>query len=115
MIVGRLAAGIAGTTGAGGMGVLVQALMRITAAHPVPAAMWLAIAGLFVVTAVVGACRFSDAVTVKTVPAGIGPTGISGLAAAAQVREAPTDAAELRIVLRPFGTAGSLTSGLPGE
>jgi hypothetical protein len=51
MTPGRLAAGIAGTTGAGSMGVLAGALVRIAAAHAVPAGMWVVMAVLIAVTA----------------------------------------------------------------
>jgi len=54
MTVGKLAAGIAaGTTGAGSMGVLADILVRIAAAHAVPAAMWAAIISLIMAPTVV--------------------------------------------------------------
>jgi len=56
MTGGELAARIAGTTGAGGMGVLAGAQIRITAVQAVPAAMWVvAMAALIAVPAAVAA------------------------------------------------------------
>jgi hypothetical protein len=48
---GKLAAGVAGTAGAGSMGALVEALIRITALHTVSAAAWVMMATLIVVPA----------------------------------------------------------------
>jgi Co/Zn/Cd efflux system component len=55
MTVGKLAAGIAGTAGAGSMGVLAEALARFAAARTVPAALWAVMAALIGVTAAVAA------------------------------------------------------------
>jgi hypothetical protein len=55
MTVGKLAAGIAGTAGAGSMGVLAEVLSRFAAARAVPPAMWAVLAGLVGATAVVAA------------------------------------------------------------
>jgi hypothetical protein len=55
MTVGKLAAGIAGTAGAGSMGVLAEALGRFAAARAVPAAMWAVMAALMGATAALGA------------------------------------------------------------
>lgn len=53
MTAGKLAAGIAGTADAGSMGVLAEALSRITTAHAVPAGMWAVMAVLIAMTAAV--------------------------------------------------------------
>ena len=102
MTAGRLAAGIAGTTSAGSIGVLAGALTQITTAHAVPWGIWTAMTVLFLVTSSVGACRF---------PA-LGTTGLAsgkaetmedatGLEETAQAEETPTAAAELTIILLP--------------
>jgi hypothetical protein len=53
MTTGKLAAaGIAGTTGAGSMAVLVEALARITTSRAAPGGMWAAMAVLITVTTV---------------------------------------------------------------
>jgi hypothetical protein len=53
MTAGKLAAGMAGTTGVGSMGVLIEALARITTSRPAPACMWVVMAVLITVTAAV--------------------------------------------------------------
>jgi hypothetical protein len=52
MISGKIAAGIAGTTGTSGLGVMGFAVFRIASAHPVPAGMWAASVALVALTAV---------------------------------------------------------------
>jgi hypothetical protein len=53
MTVGKLAAGIAGTTGAGSIGVLAGALARVATAHAVSVAMWVVMAAVIAVPAAV--------------------------------------------------------------
>jgi hypothetical protein len=53
LTAGKLAAGVAGTAGAGSIGALVEVLVRITALHAVPAAAWVMLAALIVVSAFV--------------------------------------------------------------
>jgi hypothetical protein len=55
MMAGKLAAGIAGMTGAGSMSVFAGASARFTAAHAVPVAIWAVTAGLITVTGAVAA------------------------------------------------------------
>lgn len=43
MTTGKLAAGVAGTAGAGSIGLLAEALVRITAPPAVPAAIWMTV------------------------------------------------------------------------
>jgi hypothetical protein len=50
---GKLAAGIAGTTGAGSIGVLAGALARIATAHAVPVAVWVVMVAVIAVPAAV--------------------------------------------------------------
>lgn len=50
---GKIAAGIAGTTGTSGLGVMGFAVFRMASAHPVPGGMWAAAVTLVSVTAVV--------------------------------------------------------------
>jgi hypothetical protein len=51
--VGKIAAGITGMTGTGCLGVTAVAVSRITGGRAVPAGMWVALAALMAVTAVV--------------------------------------------------------------
>ncbi len=53
MTAGKPAAGIAGTTSAGSMGVLAEALASSTASHTAPACMWVVMAVLITVTTAV--------------------------------------------------------------
>ena len=57
MRAGKLPAGIAGTAGAGSMGVLAEAVARFAAARAVPVAMWAVMAALMAVTAAVTRLR----------------------------------------------------------
>jgi hypothetical protein len=50
---GKVAAGIAGVTGTGSLGVTVAAVTRIAAAHAVPIGIWIVLAALSVATVVV--------------------------------------------------------------
>jgi hypothetical protein len=50
LTAGKLAAAVSATTGAGSMGILADALVRISAAHAVPAGMWAVMIILIVVS-----------------------------------------------------------------
>jgi hypothetical protein len=50
---GRLAAGIAGTTGTSGLGIIGLAVARLYSGHPVPDDLWIVSASLVVATALI--------------------------------------------------------------
>lgn len=52
--LGKIAVGIAGTTGTSGLGVTGFAVLRMTSAHAVPGGVWAALATLGVATALAG-------------------------------------------------------------
>jgi hypothetical protein len=50
---GKIAAGIAGMTGTGGLGITAAALVRLASARTVPAGMWVVLASLWAATVMV--------------------------------------------------------------
>jgi hypothetical protein len=50
---GKIAAGIAGMTGTGSLGITAAALTRVASAHTVPAGIWVALASLWAATVTV--------------------------------------------------------------
>lgn len=101
--LGKIATGIAGTTGTGSLGVSAFAVFRITSAHSVPSGVWVALVALGAATAVVSSLGLVLEYMLKK------------LEVEAQNKEAELDQELKRVRLEMHKTVLEKAAGEPGS